>query len=464
MREAGAVTATTARSLAEQADNTLKTADTIVASLVERVEAEGTGPEAKVRFYRLMTSLAAALPAIHEMGITDEQGNAIVKSLVANPAGLNYAAREYFRFHATHFDRGPFIGERIQSKIDGSYNITVTRRINHADGSFAGVVVTSVSMKFFQQLFDQVRTESDGIIALLSDDGAILARSPAITSGASGPAGGELQQRMLDHRNTGSLAYISTVDGVRRVGSYQHLSQFPLTILVAQSEWGVQSSFRSQLIWNAGILVLVLTIVAAMGGRALKANRFLKSQAMQDGLTGLGNRRIFEETIQSEFRRAARSIEPLSVILIDIDHFKDYNDCYGHLAGDECLRSIALAIRGCIRRAGDMVARYGGEEIIAVLPGVGTPSAFALARTMKKAVHDLALPHVRGVHNIVTFSAGVATYVPGRGTVSWQMLVEAADAALYEAKAKGRDRIETAVTPNVAASQGAEVAEPAAVL
>ena len=201
-----------------------------------------------------------------------------------------------------------------------------------------------------------------------------------------------------------------------------------------------------------------------MGGRALKANRFLKSQAMQDGLTGLGNRRIFEETIQSEFRRAARSIEPLSVILIDIDHFKDYNDCYGHLAGDECLRSIALAIRGCIRRAGDMLARYGGEEIIAVLPGLGTPSAFALARTMKKAVHDLALPHVRGVHNNVTFSAGVATYVPGRGTVSWQMLVEAADAALYEAKAKGRDRIETAVTPNVAASQGAEVAEPAAVL
>jgi hypothetical protein len=161
-REAGAVTATTARSLAEQADNTVKTADTIVASLVERVEAEGTGPDARVRFYRLMTSLAAALPAIHEMGITDEKGNPIVKSLVENPVGLNYAEREYFRFHATHADRGPFIGERIQSKIDGSYNITVTRRINRADGSFAGVVVTSVSMRFFQQLFDQVRTKSGG--------------------------------------------------------------------------------------------------------------------------------------------------------------------------------------------------------------------------------------------------------------------------------------------------------------
>jgi diguanylate cyclase (GGDEF)-like protein len=232
---------------------------------------------------------------------------------------------------------------------------------------------------------------------------------------------------------------------------------------VAQSEWNVQSSFRTQLIWNAGIVALVLTVLAAMGSRAIRANRILKSQAIQDGLTGLGNRRIFEETIQSEFRRAARSREPVSVVLIDIDHFKDYNDCYGHLRGDECLRSIAHAIRGCIRRAGDIIARYGGEEIIVVLPGLGTASAFALARAMKRAVHDLALPHVRSVHSIVTFSAGVATHVPGRSAGSWQMLVEAADAALYEAKAKGRDRIETAAGPSVRVRQGVELAEPVVV-
>ena len=463
VREAGVVTATTARSLAEQADNTIKTADSIVASLVERVEAEGTGPEAKARFYRLMTSLAAALPAIHEMGITDEKGNAIVKSLVAEPVGLNYAEREYFRFHATHTDRGPFIGERVKSKIDGSYNITVTRRINHTDGSFAGVVVTSVSMKFFQQLFDQVRTESGGIIALLSDDGAILARSPAITADTPRPVvRSELRKQILDRPNGGSISYASAINDVKRYGSYHHLSQFPLLILVGQSEWDVQASFRSQLIWNALILVLVLIVVAAMGGRAITANRSLKSQAMQDGLTGLGNRRIFEETIQSEVRRAARSRLLISVILIDIDHFKSYNDYYGHLAGDECLRSIAHSIRGCIRRAGDLVARYGGEEIIVVLPGLGTPSALALARAMRQAVHKLALPHVRSVHNIVTFSAGVATHVPGRGTGSWQMLVEAADAALYEAKAKGRDSI-AAAAPSVRVRQGVELVEPAAV-
>jgi hypothetical protein len=156
IQQAEMVTSNTARSMAEEAETTIKTADTIVASLVERVEAEGTGPEARARLYGLMTSLATALPAIHEMGITDSQGNAIVKSLVANPVGLNYSERGYFRFHATHPDRGPFIGARIKSKIDGTYAITVTRRINRTDGSFAGVVVTSVSLRFFEHLFEQM--------------------------------------------------------------------------------------------------------------------------------------------------------------------------------------------------------------------------------------------------------------------------------------------------------------------
>ena len=113
----------------------------------QRVEAEGTGPEALKRFYGLMTSLDAALPVIHELAITDSQGNAIVKSLQPSPVGLNYADREYFRFHATHLDRGSFVGARVKSKTDGSYDITVTRRINRPDGSFGGVVIAGVAMK-----------------------------------------------------------------------------------------------------------------------------------------------------------------------------------------------------------------------------------------------------------------------------------------------------------------------------
>ena len=265
-QQAEVITSNTAQAIAQQVEFTVKTADTIVASLVERVEAEGTGPEALTRFYRLMTSLSAALPAIHEMGITDNHGNAIVKSLVQNPVGMNYAEREYFRFHATHPDRGPFIGARIKSKVDGSYNITVTRRINRPDGSFAGVVVISVSMKYFQQLFDQMQAKSGGVIALLAGDNTILARSPPVTGETpTFTGGGELGEQMQgpqatlegrDHPPTVSLAYVSSIDGVRRYGSYQHLAQFPLTALVSQSEWDLQSSWRAELRWRALILVL----------------------------------------------------------------------------------------------------------------------------------------------------------------------------------------------------------------
>ena len=173
IRQTEVVISNTARSIAEQAETTIKTADTVAASLVERIEAEGIGPEARTCLYRLMTSLAGALPAIHEMGIMDSEGAAVVKSLVPNPVGLNYADREYFRFHAAHPGPGTFVGARIKSKVDGTYNITVTHRINRSDGSFGGVVVASVSMKFFQELFDQIQAKSGGVIALLADDGTI---------------------------------------------------------------------------------------------------------------------------------------------------------------------------------------------------------------------------------------------------------------------------------------------------
>ena len=159
-----------------------------------------------------------------------------------------------------------------------------------------------------------------------------------------------------------------------------------------------------------------MAVMAMLGVRTLKANRVLKTQAMQDVLTGLANRRFFNETIEREFRRAARSNQSISVIMIDLDHFKDYNDCYGHPAGDECLRAVANTIRGCLRREGEFAARYGGEEIALILPGSDAPRAYTLAARMRLAVRGLGLQHARSVHDIVTFSAGVATCVPGRNS------------------------------------------------
>jgi len=457
IQQTEAITSNTAQLLAEQAKTTLKTADTIVASLVERVEAEGTGPEAKTRLYHLMTSLAAALPAIHEMGIMDSHGDAVVKSLVANTAGLNYADREYFRHHATHPDSEPFIGERIRSKIDGASSITVTRRFDRPDGSFGGVVVTSVSLTFFQRLFDEMQAKSGGVISLLADDGTILVRSPAVPQGPT-VSGGSFRQQMLAQAEAGSLSYRSTVDGVKRVGSYRHLNQFPLSTVVSQSAWDLQAPLRAELASHAVILACVMVVVIGLGGRAITATNMLAEQAMQDGLTGLANRRCFDHRIEQEVQRAARSGHAVSVIMIDIDHFKDYNDCFGHPAGDDCLRIVGTTIQGCLRRAGDFAARYGGEEIAVLLPECDGREAVAVAERMRLAVRGLAVRQASYIGDVVTFSAGVVTRLPGREAGEAQALVEMADTALYAAKAAGRNRV---VSSGTAASvRCAETKEP----
>src|ERR1700686_1373125 len=207
LRSANIVTASLAESLSQQIETTLKTADTVVATLVQGVEAEGVNPETLQRLYGLMTSLASALPAMHEMGLTDKDGNAIVKSLVPHPVGMNYRERDYFRFLSGHDIRDVFIGQPVKSKVDGSVNITVSRRINAKDGSFAGIVVTSVSMNFFRKLFETVQSKSGGFISLVADNGLLLASSPDSSFGD-----GELAA--LAAAPAGALEYLSPKDSL----------------------------------------------------------------------------------------------------------------------------------------------------------------------------------------------------------------------------------------------------------
>jgi diguanylate cyclase (GGDEF)-like protein len=441
IEQSDVVSSNTARSIAEQVETNLQTADTIVASLVTQVEAEGTGPEALMRFHRLMTSLAEALPAIHEMGIVDSQGNAIATSL-SDPSGLNYAERGYFRYHATNPDHGPFISARIKTGIDGYDSIILTHRINNLDGSFAGIAVANVSLDFFQHLFDRMQAKSGGVISLIADDEALLARSPPVQPRANeNEESSPLRQRMRDDPTASSLFYVSSVDGVWQRGSYQHLSRFPVTALVSQSEWDVQNSWRAELRSHAIVLMRVTIVLMVLGRSALKASRKLAAQTTQDDLTGLANRRSFDETIELEVRRAARSGQPLSVMMIEIDRFKAYKDCHGGGAADECLRVVAHTIQGCLRRAGEFAARYRDEELAVVIPGADGPGACALADIMRLAVRGLALQQARHLDGVVTISAGMATFVPGQIIGEAQALVRVAEAALNAAKAAGQDRV-----------------------
>jgi diguanylate cyclase (GGDEF)-like protein/PAS domain S-box-containing protein len=171
------------------------------------------------------------------------------------------------------------------------------------------------------------------------------------------------------------------------------------------------------------------------------ANRTLQSQAERDGLTGLFNRRHFDTTLHLEFLRARRHHEPLGLVMIDVDHFKRYNDRYGHLAGDECLRRISNAIRLSLARPGDIAARYGGEELVAALPATDLQGARTTAERMRAAIAGLAIEHAASPFGVVTVSAGASAEIPDPGTTDPRALLHTADAALYAAKTAGRNRV-----------------------
>lgn len=189
------------------------------------------------------------------------------------------------------------------------------------------------------------------------------------------------------------------------------------------------------------------------------ANQRLKRLVAVDGLTGIANRRHFDRVLDRELRRARREQLPLSLIFLDLDDFKRFNDTYGHAHGDEVLRRVALTLDETFRRGGDLVARYGGEEFAVVLPGVDSRRAGLYAERLRRRIWRLAIPNISSiVSDRLTISAGVATVVPslpGGPDAAPDALLRAADQALYRAKCLGRNRIAMAAHPSANPPNGA---------
>ena len=187
--------------------------------------------------------------------------------------------------------------------------------------------------------------------------------------------------------------------------------------------------------------------LALVNQKLQEANRELAALARRDALTGVANRRQFDEVLEAEWRRARRARSPLALAFVDVDHFKAYNDACGHQAGDACLQTVAQTLATVAHRAGDLVARYGGEEFAVILPGLDDERAAALAEAMRRAIEQRALPHPSApLTGVVTASLGVCSLVPLRGNTA-SALVHETDLALYRAKAGGRNRVVVASLP-----------------
>ena len=179
------------------------------------------------------------------------------------------------------------------------------------------------------------------------------------------------------------------------------------------------------------------------------ANDRLEALSNTDGLTGIANRRSFDVGLAQEWKRAQRAGTPLALLLIDVDHFKHFNDLYGHLAGDDCLRALGRVLEQAGRRAGDLVARYGGEEFVVILPGASLTEAVDSARHIQREIWSLAIAHAETRPEIVTVSLGVASLNPSSRHPPHELLRQT-DLALYQAKRSGRNRLCVAPGPEIA--------------
>jgi len=461
LEETAVSTANMARALASHAERSLNTADAVLAELVERVREDGPGRLDGERMHARMGQITRSSAEIQELFVYDADGRRLATSLPTLLPGTNID-REYFRYHMTHTDLGTRVGKPIHSRSSGLLTIPVTRRINRPDGSFGGVAMASLRLDFFGKFYDSFDVGQTGTIILAIDDGTLLYRRPfkpdmVGTSISNGP----VMQLYKKSGPVGTAMLTARIDGIERLYSYRHLDGFPLLVATAQSkdeilkDWWIAVAKMScvvvfavgMLAWGMRRMIRQLRVREALESelRAARAtlelrNVSLRELADSDALTGLANRRRFEETLAAEHERARRSGLPFSLVMLDVDFFKKFNDRYGHVAGDDCLRRVAGAIATGPRRPTDLAARYGGEEFAVILPDTDADGARAVAEKIRQAVQSLAIPHADSPCGDVTVSLGVHTCCPADEMDAAPLsCIEGADALLYQAKTRGRN-------------------------
>ncbi|ABC21786.1 sensor domain-containing diguanylate cyclase [Rhodospirillum rubrum] len=389
--------------------------------------------------------------ATHYMGgllRLNAAGDIIADSTSLEPRVGNFADRDYFQLHKADPDLGLLIGRPIKVRLsDQEWRIPITRRVSTADGRFDGVVMGAMRVSYFDHLFGKLDIGSQGSITLLKSDGTLLARRGLP---------GELDmvgRNGLDFPNfhriingysknfSGSSAY----DHIRRIYSFAHVENLPLIVVVALSANEVYGGWIQAAIVVGGItfvLCLGVGAVVVLLLREFRQRRLTESAlselAVTDGLTGLCNRRHLEEVLRVECARSARNQQPLALLMIDVDHFKAFNDRHGHRIGDGVLVDLAVIIRALLKRPADVGARYGGEEFAVILPDTDLAGGLRVAEAIRARM--AGRPPVGQDLRAGTVSIGVVSRIltPGYGVDD---LVMDADKALYAAKGAGRNRV-----------------------
>ncbi|WP_416422678.1 sensor domain-containing diguanylate cyclase [Pseudomonas sp. App30] len=376
------------------------------------------------------------------------QGDIVADSRAYPPRKANFSDRPNFQYLRDHPDAGLQISDPFHDRIGNlGWCISFARRISSPSGEFLGVASGALRLDYFAELFKRLTIGRDSSVNLISEQGLFLAREPEVPG--QDLIGQDFSQRpnfkrVVRERN-GSFVSISSFDHKERLYIFAKVGQLPMVVIVALSTEEVYASWRRTALFvgtaTAALCLALLWLCLMMGRelrRRLSAERELATLASTDSLTGLANRRSLDRALRTEWARSQRSGKPMSVLMIDVDHFKAFNERHGHPGGDEALRRVAKVIHGCVRRPADLAARYGGEEFMVVLAETDLNGALIIAETIRNAIEGQA-PFADD-DQPVTVSIGVGTRRTRAG-MKLEDLLAAADLALYQAKANGRNQV-----------------------
>jgi len=378
--------------------------------------------------------------------LIDADGNVAV-DLRGRTLSINVRDRDYFLAHSTLADTGLFLSKPHLSRVTGQLNVAVSRRVSGEHGEFLGVAVVAISINYFRDLLDGLMLGSGGVSAIVRNDGSLLMRQPR-DERREASMSSNTDFQLIQHASSGSFIGSSTVDHVRRLYVFRRVEDYPLAVVIAPAiddvlhRWRIRALLLGgmMLVFATGFVLLSRRLAAELEGRR-RAEQELKKLVGTDSLTGLLNRRALDTVLNRAWARASRTRQPIGLLFVDVDHFKAYNDHYGHPQGDAVLVQVGQALRDCVRRPDDHAARYGGEEFVLVLPDTDLASAQKLAGEVFSAIAALKVPHRGGIGAQLTVSIGIATSTQP-GIESPAALIDAADQALYLAKANGRNRLQ----------------------
>lgn len=464
LSEANTSTVNMARALADHAEGSIDLVNTILSGVVERVQ-HGALTEQPERLHLYLMDTVRRTPSLQGLLLYGPDGRWLVNSLPLPSQLGNNSDREYFIYHRTHTDKAAHVGAPVLSRSSGVWIIPVSRRLDNPDGSFAGVALATIKLDHFRTYYESFAIGEHGTIFLASDDGRFMVRRPFdVKHIGVDISQGPVFRLWRAKGDTASAILTGPIGNVERLYTYRHLRGYPLLIAVAVSKEEVLARWRASACAALAVTLFLLVVLMLLGSHmirhlrardrlqvelraaqtALEANNAaLQLLALSDSLTGLANRRHFDQRLNAEFRRAIRERAPIALVMIDVDYFKRFNDHHGHVAGDACLQMAAKAVMAGPRRPGDVAARFGGEEFAILLPGTDLHGALAVAEAVRAAIAALKFPHGASPMRILTVSAGVHACIPSRGQHA-RTLVEAADSGLYRAKAAGRNRVGSA--------------------